>query len=95
MTIERSTVAAVAHLARIGVDQADLELLAERVDRILGLVDRMQQIDTTSVEPMHHPLDAVQRLRADAVTETDQRDELQALAPASEQGLYLVPRVIE
>ena len=95
MTIDRATVAAVAHLARIGVDESDLDILADRVDRILNLVARMQAVDTQGVAPMHHPLDAVQRLRADAVTEGDQRDALQALAPASDEGLYLVPRVIE
>jgi len=55
----------------------------------------MQSVDTEVVEPLAHPLDLVQRLRADAITEGNQRDKLQKLAPASEDGLYLVPKVLE
>mgnify|MGYP001005772888 CR=1 FL=1 len=62
---------------------------------ILDLVDQLGAADTDSVEPMAHPLNAVQRLRADEVTETNQREAFQAIAPATENGLYLVPRVIE
>jgi len=95
MTIDRTVVADVATLARIGVTATEIATLAERIDRVLGLVATMQSVDTTGVEPMHHPLDAVQRLRPDRVTEDNVRDAMQALAPATADGLYLVPRVIE
>ncbi|WP_257266672.1 Asp-tRNA(Asn)/Glu-tRNA(Gln) amidotransferase subunit GatC, partial [Endozoicomonas sp. ONNA2] len=62
---------------------------------ILALVDSMQAIDTQGVEPLAHPLDAIQRLRPDEVTEGNQREQLQSCAPAVEEGLFLVPRVIE
>ncbi|HAS75845.1 MAG TPA: Asp-tRNA(Asn)/Glu-tRNA(Gln) amidotransferase GatCAB subunit C, partial [Marinobacter adhaerens] len=69
--------------------------LEKDLGNILDLVDQLAAADTDSVEPMAHPLNAVQRLRADEVTETNQREAFQAIAPATENGLYLVPRVIE
>ncbi|WP_134604273.1 Asp-tRNA(Asn)/Glu-tRNA(Gln) amidotransferase subunit GatC, partial [Pseudomonas aeruginosa] len=67
----------------------------EPLNNILGLIDQMQAVDTSGVEPLAHPLEATQRLRPDAVTETDHRDAYQTIAPAVEEGLYLVPKVIE
>lgn len=93
--IDARTVAHVARLARIHVSEADTAELVQRLDTILNLVDTLQAADTDGVEPLANPLDAVQRLRPDTVTEPDQRARLLALAPASEQGLFLVPRVIE
>lgn len=93
--IDARTVAHVARLARIHVSEADTAELVQRLDTILNLVDTLQAADTDGVEPLANPLDAVQRLRPDTVTEPDQRERLLALAPASEQGLFLVPRVIE
>ncbi len=65
------------------------------MNSILGLVDQMQAVDTSGIEPLAHPLEASQRLRPDQVTESNQRDRYQAIAPATENGLYLVPKVIE
>ena len=62
---------------------------------ILALIDQMRAVDTTGVEPMSHPQQAMQRLREDEVTERDRREAFQAIAPATEDGLYLVPKVIE
>ncbi|TBU97897.1 Asp-tRNA(Asn)/Glu-tRNA(Gln) amidotransferase subunit GatC [Stutzerimonas kirkiae] len=95
MALERSEVEKIAHLARLGLDESELPRTTETLNSILGLVDRMQAVDTRGIEPLAHPLEATQRLRADAVTETDQRDAYQAIAPAVQDGLYLVPRVIE
>ena len=95
MALDKSEVEKIAHLARLHISDADAAEVATRITDILALIDQMQSVDTESVEPLAHPLDAVQRLRADAVTEQDQRDALQTLAPASEDGLYLVPKVIE
>jgi aspartyl-tRNA(Asn)/glutamyl-tRNA(Gln) amidotransferase subunit C len=95
MALERSDVEKIAHLARLGLDEADIPRTTETLNRILGLVDRMQAVDTDGIEPLAHPLEATQRLRADVVGESDQRDAYQAIAPAVADGLYLVPKVIE
>ena len=95
MTIERSDVEKVAHLSRIAISEQDSENYTQDLVNILSLVDQMQSVDTTEIEPMAHPMDAVQRLRADQVTETDQRDHFQSIAPTTENGLYLVPKVID
>ncbi|MCQ4319821.1 Asp-tRNA(Asn)/Glu-tRNA(Gln) amidotransferase subunit GatC [Stutzerimonas stutzeri] len=95
MTLERSEVEQIAHLARLGLNEDDLPRTTETLNNILGLIDRMQAVDTSGIEPLAHPLETSQRLRADAVTETNRRDAYQAIAPAVEDGLYLVPRVIE
>lgn len=89
----------IARLARIEVSSAELPGVTERLNQVLGLIDQLQALDTRGIEPMSHPLDAQlalpQRLRSDEVTETARRDAYQAVAPAVEQGLYLVPKVIE
>ncbi|HBC02128.1 Asp-tRNA(Asn)/Glu-tRNA(Gln) amidotransferase subunit GatC [Stutzerimonas kunmingensis] len=95
MALERTEVEKIAHLARLGLSEADLPRTTETLNNILGLIDRMQAVDTTGIEPLAHPLETTQRLRPDAVTESNQRDAYQAIAPAVEEGLYLVPRVIE
>jgi aspartyl-tRNA(Asn)/glutamyl-tRNA(Gln) amidotransferase subunit C len=95
MSISESDIARVAELARIRLDVATVTEVTRRIGNILGMIDQMQAVDTSDVEPMSNPLDAAQRLREDEITETDQRADFLALAPASEDGLYLVPRVIE
>lgn len=95
MAIASSDIAKLAHLARIAVSDDEVGQVTERISDVLNLVDQLQAVDTDGVKPMAHPLDATQRLRADQVTEPDQRDHFQAIAPATEDGLYLVPRVIE
>lgn len=95
MALERSDVEKIAHLARLGLNEADVPRTTETLNNILGLIDAMQAVDTDGIEPLAHPLEATQRLRADAVTETNQRDAYQAIAPAVQHGLYLVPKVIE
>ena len=95
MTIQRTDVQHAAHLARIAIDEKDIEGYTQDLANILALVDQMQAVNTDQIEPMAHPTDAVQRLRPDQVTEADQRDYFQQIAPATENGLYLVPKVIE
>ncbi|HSX90845.1 MAG TPA: Asp-tRNA(Asn)/Glu-tRNA(Gln) amidotransferase subunit GatC [Pseudomonas sp.] len=95
MALERSDVEKIAHLARLGVNDDDIPRTTEALNSILGLVDQMQAVDTDGIEPLAHPLEATQRLRADVVTEENHRDAYQAIAPAVESGLYLVPKVIE
>ena len=85
----------IAHLARIGLNEADIPQTTATLNNILSLIDAMQAVDTTGIEPLAHPLEATQRLRADVVTESNHREAYQAIAPAVENGLYLVPKVIE
>jgi aspartyl-tRNA(Asn)/glutamyl-tRNA(Gln) amidotransferase subunit C len=91
----REEIARLARLARVEVAEGDVDGLRSELDGILGLIDQMRAVDTAGIEPMSHPQEVMQRLRDDAVTEADQRDKLQAGAPAVEDGLYLVPRVVE
>ncbi|MCL1479553.1 Asp-tRNA(Asn)/Glu-tRNA(Gln) amidotransferase subunit GatC [Marinobacter sp. M3C] len=95
MTISRADIEKVAVLARIRLDDEQIPALENDLSNILSLVDQLSAANTDNVEPLAHPLDAVQRLRADEVTESNQREAFQAMAPATEGGLYLVPRVIE
>jgi len=99
MSLSPDQIQRIARLARIAVAPAETDAVRERLNRVLGLIDAMQKVDTTGVLPMAHALDAYvpegQRLRADEVTEADRHAEFQAIAPAVEGDLYLVPRVIE
>ncbi|HSH42784.1 MAG TPA: Asp-tRNA(Asn)/Glu-tRNA(Gln) amidotransferase subunit GatC [Arenicellales bacterium] len=95
MALKPAEVEKIAHLARLAIDPADVDPYARSLSDILAFVEQLEALDTTDVTPMAHPLEATQRLRPDAVTETDQREQFQAGAPAVEAGLYLVPRVIE
>ena len=85
----------IAHLARLAVSEEEAADYVAKLSRILGMVDQLKQVDTAGVAPMAHPLDMAQRLRPDAVTEPDQRELVQRNAPRAEEGLDLVPRVIE
>jgi aspartyl-tRNA(Asn)/glutamyl-tRNA(Gln) amidotransferase subunit C len=95
MALDKSDVEKIAHLARLQINQSDVDEVGGRISNILAMIDQMQNIDTTHVSPMAHPFDATQRLRPDLITESNQRDYLQAIAPATQDGLYLVPKVIE
>ena len=85
----------IADLARLELAPAELAAMQQELNGILALVDQMRAVDTTGVEPMSHPQAAMQRQRDDVVTESDQRAAFQAIAPQVEDGLYLVPKVIE
>jgi len=95
MTIERADIEKLAELARIELNDATITETTRSIADVLALVDQLQAADTEGVSPMAHPTDAVQRLRPDVVTETNQREAFQAIAPAVEGGLYLVPKVID
>jgi aspartyl-tRNA(Asn)/glutamyl-tRNA(Gln) amidotransferase subunit C len=95
MSLTSDDVEKIAHLARLAVDPADTESLSRDLSNILDLVEQMQAVDTEGVLPMAHPLEMSQRLRADEVTETNQRELYQSNAPQAEAGLFLVPKVIE
>jgi len=95
MSLDSSEVKKIAHLARLAIDEDDIPQYAHNLSNILQLVEQMNAVDTDQVSPMAHPLDETQRLRDDVVNEVDQRERFQAIAPQTENGLYLVPRVIE
>ena len=96
MSLSDDQIRRLARLARIALQPGETREVGERLNRILGLVAEMQAVDTAGVEPMSHALDLVQRLRPDEVTESDRRELYQSVAPAAvEDGLYLVPKVIE
>jgi aspartyl-tRNA(Asn)/glutamyl-tRNA(Gln) amidotransferase subunit C len=95
MAVDRSDIAKLSKLARIQISDEAADEAAKSISDVLALVDQLQAVNTDGVLPMAHPLDAVQRLRADVVTEPNQREAFQAIAPATQDGLYLVPQVIE
>ena len=95
MSLEASEIKKIAHLARLGINAEDIPEYSRNLSDILAFVEQLNAVDTSGVEPLAHPLEATQRLRADVVTETDNRDNFQQLAPETESGLYLVPQVIE
>ena len=85
----------IAHLARLELGESEAAAMQQQLNDILAMVDQMAAVDTTGVAPMSHPQEVTQRLREDRVTETDQRALFQSIAPAVEDGLYLVPKVIK
>ncbi|PCH83389.1 MAG: Asp-tRNA(Asn)/Glu-tRNA(Gln) amidotransferase GatCAB subunit C [Piscirickettsiaceae bacterium] len=95
MSIQSEDVLKIAHLARLGVSEEQVSSYASELSNIMGLIEQMQEVDTADIEPMAHPLDQMQRLRADEVLEINQRELLQANAPDIESGLFLVPRVLD
>jgi aspartyl-tRNA(Asn)/glutamyl-tRNA(Gln) amidotransferase subunit C len=95
MSLDKNDVEKIAHLARLQIDEKDVADYATNLSNVLNLVEQMQTVNTDNVLPMAHPTDAMQRLREDVVTETNQREHYQAIAPEVADGLYLVPRVIE
>lgn len=95
MSLDRSDVIKIAHLARINIDESDTEEYLTNMSSLLDLVNQMQAVDTTNIEPLSHPMDSVQRLRADEVGEIDNRALLQSVAPSIDDGLFLVPKIID
>ncbi len=95
MSIERHEIEKLATLARIAIDDSTINEVSERLGSVLELVDQLQAADTSGIDAMSHPMQATQRLREDEVTELNQREALQATSPDTEDGLFLVPKVIE
>ncbi|MCO5761027.1 MAG: Asp-tRNA(Asn)/Glu-tRNA(Gln) amidotransferase subunit GatC [Gammaproteobacteria bacterium] len=95
MSLTRSDVDKIAFLARIEISEAEKDRYVHDLNGILALAEQMNAVDTGTISPMAHPLRMTQRLRPDQVTEPGQRELFQGIAPAVEEGLYLVPKVIE
>jgi len=95
MALDNTTIHTIARLARLEINDDEVAKYRSDISNILELVQQMEAVDTTGVEPMTHPFDATMRLREDIVSETNQRDKFQSVAPNSQDGLYLVPKVID
>lgn len=95
MGLSLDDVRRIAHLARIAITEEEAQTVLQQLTGIFALIEKMQAVDTRDIEPMAHAQDVVLRLRPDEVTETDQRELFQSIAPQVEAGLYLVPKVIE
>ncbi len=95
MPLTLKEVLQVSALARIGIGEEEAQAVLADLNNIFELIGRMQKVDTEGIAPMSHAQGATLRLREDKVTERDQRERFQAVAPQVEQGLYLVPKVIE
>jgi len=95
MSLSLDDVKRIAYLARIAIDNIEAAAVLKQLSGIFTLIEQMQAVDTTGIEPMSHAQDVVLRLRDDVVTEPDQHELFQSVAPQVEAGLYLVPKVIE
>ncbi len=95
MSLSLADVHRIAHLARIELDEAQARASAAQLNDIFAMIERISRVDTTGVAPMTHPLDGSQRLREDRVTEASLREAAMANAPEHQDGLFLVPRVLE
>lgn len=95
MAVTLTDINKIAHLARLGLSDEEKSRYTDSLNNILGLIDDLQAVNTQGIEPLAHAVDVIQPLRPDVVTETNQRDMYQRIAPAVQEGLYLVPKVIE
>ena len=95
MSLSPDEVKSIAFLARLSIKEENIEQYSQDLSNIFGLVEQMNAADVDNIEPMAHPQDAMQRLRDDVVTETNQREKLMSNAPQTEAGLFLVPKVLD
>ena len=95
MSLSADDVKKIAYLARVGINEENVATYAKDLSGLLELMVQMGELNTDNVAPMSHPLDPMQRLRTDEITETNQRDKFQTLASQTEAGLYLVPKVLD
>ena len=94
-TIDNETVKKVAHLARIAVSEEEVKQYASDLQKIMTVVEKINEVNTDDIEPMAHPQDVSQRLREDTIVHTNERDTLMQNAPSQEQHLFLVPKMID
>ena len=95
MSLSNEQVGHLARLARIALSDAEIDATRSKLNGIFGLIEQLQAVDTAGVEPMSHPQELATRLREDVVTDENRREAFQQVAPQTEAGLYLVPKVIE
>jgi aspartyl-tRNA(Asn)/glutamyl-tRNA(Gln) amidotransferase subunit C len=95
VTLSPDQIHKLATLAKLKIDDSSMEEISRQLDNIMGLIDQLEQADTAGIEPLSHPQDPVLRLREDQVIDGDRRDDFMALTTHNQEGLYLVPKVIE
>ncbi len=95
MSLTAEEVKQIAYLARLGIDEKDIESYTSDLSNMLDLMTQMSDAETDNIQPMAHPMDQLQRLREDVATEKNQRENFQSIAPQVEEGLYLVPKVLD
>ena len=95
MSLDKAGISKIAWLARLAIAEEEFVDYSRELSGILAMVEQMNSVDTTGCTPLAHPLEIKARLRQDEITETNQRDKFQSIAPSVDQGLYLVPKVIE
>jgi aspartyl-tRNA(Asn)/glutamyl-tRNA(Gln) amidotransferase subunit C len=95
MALDHSDVKSIANLARLAISDENIDKYKTELSSILELVEQMNAVNTDDAQPLAHPTDAIQRLRADVVTESNNREKFMANAPAQQDGLFLVPKVVE
>ncbi len=95
MSLDKEEIEKIAWLARLALDEDDISNYSRDLTNILSMIEQMNAIDTKNIEPLAHPLEINARLRDDAINETNQREKFQNIAPAVENGHYIVPKVIE
>jgi aspartyl-tRNA(Asn)/glutamyl-tRNA(Gln) amidotransferase subunit C len=95
MSLTADEVKKIAYLARLGIDENDIEAYAKDLTNMLDLMTQMGETNTDNIQPMAHPMDQIQRLRTDEISENNQREHFQSIAPQVEAGLYLVPKVLD
>lgn len=95
MPLTENDVKRIAELSRISISDSEVISMQEKLNNIFTLIEKMQAVNTDHVEPMAHPQNISLRLRQDIVTESNHRDEFLSLAPQTQDGLFLVPKVIE
>lgn len=95
MALDADDIKNIASLSRLAISDEEIPAIQDKLTTIMGMIEQMQAVDTAGIEPMAHPLDEVQRLREDVVSESNQRELNQAGAPAVEDGLFLVPQAVE
>ncbi len=95
MQLKPEDVQQLAKLSQLAIDEQQAQQTLDQLNQVFGLIEKMQAVDTTGIEPMSHPQPDPARLRDDVVTEADQREDFQQVAPQVQGGLYLVPKVIE
>jgi aspartyl-tRNA(Asn)/glutamyl-tRNA(Gln) amidotransferase subunit C len=95
MSLTAEEVKQIAYLARLGIDEKDIKSYTSDLSNMLDLMTQMSDAETDNIQPMAHPMDQLQRLREDVATEKNQRESFQSIAPQVEEGLYLVPKVLD
>ena len=95
MSINKDQIKYLSLLSRMDIQESEINDVEEKLTKIIDFVDQLQSIDTDEIEPMAHPLNQSQRLRADKVVEENNRDKIQKNSKSIERGMYIVPKVIE